>query len=466
MRIGLVSYEYPPQQGLGGVGSYMFRLATALGRAGHDVHVIAGPSNYEPVQQPNVTLHRIPAYYDLKTRSSAFRWIYWRGFARLMTWVHPHIWHWMKWNLASYDAIRELHAAHPLDLIEVPEHAANGLMAGKIHKWPIVMRMHCPWDLFVRINRFPFNPMHRFLAHLERHTAATVPDAITIPSLAMKRELSRSWQLRREPTILPNFMDVPDAPPPLPSDDEDVQRIVCVGRVEPLKGQDVLVRAFTAVARQHPKARLQIVGPDRWPGKQRFSELLPKLCPDPEIRGRIDLHGAVALQDVPRVLRTARVAVVPSRGFESFSFAALEAMSYGRPLVATTVGALPEIVRDGETGLLVASSKAGPLAAAIDRLLSDRTLSETLARNAHECARLNYHTPRVMPQILAAYEDGSDYFYQVRAARGVDTAMQWRRAIEAAQRWADEDVPDPLRRRLPKLARLNPPEPPRRSHVA
>ena len=40
MRVGLVSYEYPPQQGLGGVGTYMFRLAGALGRAGHEVHVI------------------------------------------------------------------------------------------------------------------------------------------------------------------------------------------------------------------------------------------------------------------------------------------------------------------------------------------------------------------------------------------------------------------------------------------
>ena len=52
MRIGLVSYEYPPQQGLGGVGSYMFRLAGALGAAGHEVHVIAGPSTFAPVEQP------------------------------------------------------------------------------------------------------------------------------------------------------------------------------------------------------------------------------------------------------------------------------------------------------------------------------------------------------------------------------------------------------------------------------
>ena len=190
MRIGLVTYEYPPQQGLGGVGSYMFRLATALGRGGHDVHVIAGPSHLPAVSQPNVTLHRISAQYEINSANPAFRWIYWRGFAKLMGWMHPAIWHWIKWDLASADAIRELHAANAFDLIEVPEHAANGLIAGRIHRWPIVMRMHCPWDLFVRINRFSFNPMHRVLAHLEHKAAACVPDAITVPSQAMKRQIS------------------------------------------------------------------------------------------------------------------------------------------------------------------------------------------------------------------------------------------------------------------------------------
>src|SRR5258706_3372712 len=209
MRIGLISYEYPPQQGLGGVGTYMFHLAGALGRAGHEVHVLAGPSTFPTVPQPNVQLHRIAAQHEVESSSRAFRWLYWRGFARLLNWAHPAIWHWIKWALASFDALEELHARHPFDLLEAPEHAANGWMAGRIHKWPIVMRVHCPWDLFVRVNRFPFNPMHRVLAHLERMTIAKVPDALTVPSAAMKRYLGQSWTLRREPIVVPNFMDVP-----------------------------------------------------------------------------------------------------------------------------------------------------------------------------------------------------------------------------------------------------------------
>ena len=66
-------------------------------------------------------------------------------------------------------------------------------------RWPIVMRVHCPWDLFVRVNRFPPNPIHRLLSMLERRTMAAVPDAVTVPSLAMKQKLARSWKLRRAP---------------------------------------------------------------------------------------------------------------------------------------------------------------------------------------------------------------------------------------------------------------------------
>ena len=431
MRIGLVTYEYPPQPGLGGVGTYMFRLAGALGRAGHDVHVIAGPSNIPAVEQFNVSLHRISAQHVLRSRHKVLHWLYWRGLARLMTWLHPTIWHWIKWDFASREAIERLDAAHPLDLIDVPEHAANGWMAGMIHRWPIVMRIHCPWDLFVRINRFAFNPLNRLLAYLERKTAAQAPDCITVPSRAMLEKIRHSWQPRREPRIVPNFMDVPEMAAPLPQEDE-VRNIVCIGRIEPLKGQDILVKAFAMIARKHTGARLQLIGPDRWPGGIGFGRLLAKLVPDAEIRDRIELRGMLPLEEIPVALRGARMCVIPSRGFESFSFAALEAMAHGRPVVATRIGALPELIQHEINGLLVPAEDPSSVATAMDRLLSDRGMSETFGLAGHAIARAKYDTSRVLPQILAAYEDAGDYFYQVRAAGGERTAQQWRRAMKAA----------------------------------
>ena len=430
MRIGLVSYEYPPQQGLGGVGTYMFRLAGALGTAGHEVHVMAGPSDRTPVPQANVHLHRIPAQYEIDSSSRAVKWLYWRGFARLMAWVHPAIWHWLKWDLATLEALRELHAAHPLDIIEAPEHAGNAWMAGHIHAWPIVMRMHCPWELFVRINRFPFNPMNRLMAALERRTVAAYADALTVPSEAMKREVERSWTLRRTPVVIPNFMDIPEAPAPLPAD-ESMPRIVCVGRIEPLKGQDTLACAFAAIAARHPGARLIIVGPDRWPGQRSFPAILARLVPDPAIRARIELPGMVPLEKIACLLREARLMVCCSRGFESFSYAALEALAAARPIIVTNTGALPELILHEQTGLVVRSSDAQALAGAMDRLLSNRAESERFALAGHARARLCYHTPHVLPQILEAYQDAADFYCSVKAAGSERTAREWRRALAA-----------------------------------
>lgn len=438
MRIGLVSYEYPPQQGLGGVGSYMFRLAGALGRAGHEVHVIAGPSDRSPVPQPNVHLHRIPARFEIRNHNMAVRWLYWQGLARLVAWMHPVIWHWIKWDLASYDALRQIDAAHPLDLIECPEHAANGWMAGRIHRWPIVMRMHCPWELFVRINRFPFNPMNRVLASLERRTARCYADAVTVPSRAMKNVVDKTWDLRRPPIVFPNFMDIPEAAHPIP-DEKHPRQIVCIGRIEPLKGQDTLARAFALISPRHPDARLVIIGPDRWPGKESFTQLLPRIVPDPVIRARIELPGAVPLERVTQMLRAARIAVISSRGFESFSFAALESLAAARPVIATATGALPEIIEHEQTGLIVPAADPRSMAAAMDRLLTDRAYSEQLAAAGFESARERCHTPRVMPQIYRSYEEATNFFCQVQAARSERTAIHWRAAIEEARMLLDQE---------------------------
>ena len=414
MRIGLVSYEYPPQQGLGGVGTYMFRLAGALGRAGHEVHVITGPSDRPPVQQPNVTIHRIPAAYEMGQSSRALRWLYWTVMAKPMSRINPTIWHWLKWDLASADAIRKLDRQYHFDVIEAPEHAANGWMAGRMHRWPIVLRMHCPWELFVRINRLPFNPLNRLMSFLERRTVSHYADCITVPSHAMRREVERSWKLRRPPRVIPNFMDVPAGPAPLPGDDGP-QRIVCAGRIEPLKGQDTLARAFALVAQKHPKSELWIIGPDRWTGDVKFADLLPRLVPDAAIRARIHMPGLVPLQKMAQHLSESRVAVVASIGFESFSYSTLEAMAAARPTIVTNTGAMPELITHEQTGLVVNSHDEHEMASAIDRFLSDRALSESCATAAHATARGQYDTNVVLPQMLAAYEEAADFYYGDRA---------------------------------------------------
>src|SRR5205814_6371580 len=142
----------------------------------------------------------------------------------------------------------------------------------------------------------------------------------------------------------------------------------CAGRIEPLKGQDTLARAFAIVAKKYPRAELLILGPDRW-GKTSFAELLPRIVPDAGIRARIHMPGQVPLAEMGEHLKNARIAVVASIGFESFSYSTLEAMAAARPTIVTATGALPELIEHEQSGLVVSPNEPHEMAAALERFL-------------------------------------------------------------------------------------------------
>jgi glycosyltransferase involved in cell wall biosynthesis len=140
---------------------------------------------------------------------------------------------------------------------------------------------------------------------------------------------------------------------------------VCVGRVTRQKGQDVLLAAWPAVRWQCPGAELAVVGD---------GDLRASLPAAPGVR----FVGAV--DDVRTWLAAADVVVLPSR-WEGLSLTALEAMAVGRPVVASAISGLTEVVT-AEVGALVQPERATPLADAIAHRLRDRALAESEGRAA------------------------------------------------------------------------------------
>jgi glycosyltransferase involved in cell wall biosynthesis len=139
-------------------------------------------------------------------------------------------------------------------------------------------------------------------------------------------------------------------------------RFACIGRLVPVKGHETLLRAFADARDALPGLELDVVGagPLEADLRQRAAEL--------DLGDNIRFCGHVA--PVQSAIEDAAVVVVPSLG-EGFGMVALEAMERGRPVVASAVGGLPEIVADGETGLLVPPGDPGGLAGALVALASD-----------------------------------------------------------------------------------------------
>ena len=142
----------------------------------------------------------------------------------------------------------------------------------------------------------------------------------------------------------------------------DVPRLLCVGRLIPIKGHIVLLRAFAQARRQVPSLRLDIAG--RGPLEPALRALVKELG----IQDGVRFLGYVA--PIQRAIEDAAAVIVPSMG-EGFGMVALEAMERARPVIAAEIGGLGELVEDGVTGYLVPPGEAEPLADAIVALASD-----------------------------------------------------------------------------------------------
>ncbi len=180
--------------------------------------------------------------------------------------------------------------------------------------------------------------------------------------------------------------------------DPNVPVLLFIGRIEPLKGIDVLVRAS---AQLDGKFQLLVVGGDE-KDAHRIHEL-HTLAEDVGVLGKVVFADAVPHEELPRYYNAASICVVPSY-YESFGLVALEAMACGVPVIASRVGGLKETVRDGQTGYLVPWRCPEPFAERLDLLLTNEPLRRSLGEEAREVAE-RYRWPVIATQVEDLYHD-------------------------------------------------------------
>jgi len=188
--------------------------------------------------------------------------------------------------------------------------------------------------------------------------------------------IALGWGLDPERvSVLPN--PAPEIPP-LPSRDElraelslEGAVLAFAGRLGPQKSLGVALEAVAAV----PEVTLAVAGdgPDRLALERRAHEL--------GLDGRARFLGSVSRESVLRLFRAADASVLSS-SWENFPHTVVEALAVGCPVIATAVGGVPEVVRDGENGLLVPPDDPEALAAAIRRFFGDHELRRRLAAAA------------------------------------------------------------------------------------
>jgi glycosyltransferase involved in cell wall biosynthesis len=173
-------------------------------------------------------------------------------------------------------------------------------------------------------------------------------------------------------------------------------RIGVVANLRPVKQLDLFVRAAALIAPRYPRCVFEVAG--EGPERGRLEALAGALG----LGDRFRLHGAVA--DVPAFLERLDVAVLCSKS-EGMSNALLEYMAAGRAVVATCVGANPELLRGGECGLLVPAGDVAALADGLRKLMDDPELAARLGANARQSVRENYSRDAMRRRFEAFYEE-------------------------------------------------------------
>ena len=198
--------------------------------------------------------------------------------------------------------------------------------------------------------------------------------------------------------VIPNGVDVAAfaSAEPIPElADPERQLLLFVGRLEPRKGLDVLVRAFLRLRASRPRLRLCVVGEGG--ERQRCQQMVP-----PSIRPDVLFVGAVSERGKARYYASADVYVAPNTSGESFGIVLLEAMAAGLPVVASDIPGFRTVMKDGQQGRLVPPGDASALAGAIDTLLSNDKLRTAMARDGRGTADA-YAWPLVAARIEDVY---------------------------------------------------------------
>jgi glycosyltransferase involved in cell wall biosynthesis len=182
--------------------------------------------------------------------------------------------------------------------------------------------------------------------------------------------------------------------------------VLFVGRLTPHKGVDRLLQALP------PRATARIagsVGHDPKLPERNYPELLRQLA----VTHDVQFVGPITDDELPALYRSAQVFVLPSvdrscygkdiKVSELLGLSLLEAMASGTPVIASAIGGVPEIVRDGETGFLVPPGDVAALGERLDQLLRDPYLAQRMGGNARQDVLDRFTWEHVAERCLAAY---------------------------------------------------------------
>lgn len=392
MRIALVTREYPPETGWGGISAFYAAFATSLAEAGHEVEVFAqGLERAGTITVGGVKVTRVLGLTDgFGARGQGALagnddlGLFALGLAR-----------------AFHQAVRQAHEDEPFDIIESHEHLGVGALinADPDLKPLTVVRYHAAYHSLVARSLVDW-PASRLVEALERAAITGAAQRVSV-SASIDEVTQADFGARPADAVIPNFARAPDWAGRW-SDKKN--QILFVGRlVLNLKRPDVAIDAFVRFAEARPGWKLLLVGLDQdHEGIGSVWKHLKASIP-PGLKDRIEHLGGQPPDEVFRLMAESKAMLAPSE-FESFGLVAIEAMLQGCLPLVTAGTAMADVAPDSR--LIRRRGSAEDFAAGLEALLGDEAASGAAALSTRVAAHARdaFAPDRIVGDSIALFD--------------------------------------------------------------
>lgn len=394
MRIGFITYEYPPDIAQGGIATYVAQAALALKKLGHDTEIFCGSHtrNISEVIE-GVQVHRCKTKDPLSFRSDIV------------------------------DIFSERQGMNPFDVIESPEIHGNAYcIKKKFPQLPLVVKLHMPLYLqmsllnfytssftklrffigALRRGRFRKFGQHDFLADID-YKITMMADGIVSPSESLRNIISRDWHISSSKiNVIPYPFAAPQRLLQIPVEKKTGKVISFIGKLNVQKGIVNLVKVIPLVVKKHPDVLFRLIGNDSEfaAHKMSMTAYIKK-----ELRGfekNYVIKGGLAYEEVMQQLEETAICIFPSI-WENFPLVCLEGMSAGCAIVGSKEGGMNEMLADG-AGIIVNPLKIKEIAEALIELAADPEKCFAYGLKAREKVLKKYSPPEVGAKMIMNFQ--------------------------------------------------------------
>ncbi len=372
LRIALLAYRGKPH--VGGQGVYVRQLAKALVDLGHSVEVLGGqpypelPDEVPLVELPSLDIYndhfpaRMPGLWELKD---------WKDWIEVTSFSSGQFPEPLAFSMRAWDHLR--HRKNDFDIVHDNQTLGYGLLLIERMGLPVLATVHHPITVDRRLemehapSRYKRWSLGRWYGFTKMQTrvAKRLGRVVTVSENSFKDIVADHEVDPANMAIVPVGVD-PDVFKPLPEIERIPGRLVTTASADvTMKGLKYLLEALAKIRTERDDAHLVVIGKEKPGGAS--SQAIDALG----LRDHVEFVTGVPERRIIELYSEAELAVVPSL-YEGFSLPAIEAMSCGCPLVATTGGAIPEVVGpDNETAMLVEPGDSDALAVRIANALAD-----------------------------------------------------------------------------------------------